>query len=186
MATYANQSVDLAALLDAVALLIRKALRWDAGRVVEHHAARRDNLDEGRSLVWYQLVGRKPDAQSGAGRHGTKVSVVVDIRPTTRMFRDRADADKRLGRAHWVNQFLLENAFYGRKLHDAYDDRAGDDPPMPTQEATEISSAGTMVMADIPAWQKPRPEQGYLETQLLVEIPCILRLTLDDVPASDG
>jgi hypothetical protein len=185
VATYANQSVDLGAVLDAVALLCRKALGWHADRVVEHHAEHRNNLDEGRSVVWYQLVGRKPDTESGAGRHGTKVPVVVAVRLVTRMFLDRADKDKLLGRAHWARQFLLENAFYGRFLHDAYDDRVPDDPPMPTQEAGIISAGGTMVMADIPAWNKPRPEQGYLETQLLVEIPCVLRLTLDDVPASD-
>lgn len=184
---FANQSVAVDTLLDAVALLARKALNWTATRVVENHFGRRNNLDAGRSEVWYQLVERQPDTASGAGRYGTKAGVVVDLRLVSRGFEDRADRDRRLGREHWANQYLLENAFYGRMLYDLYEDRVDAEPPMPPTDgtATVLSAGGTMVMAKIPGWQKPRPEQGYLETQLLVEIPCILRLTLGDVPDLD-
>jgi hypothetical protein len=188
MSTYANQSVAVSTLLDAVALLARRALGWSADRVVEDHFQRRNNLDAGRSEVWYQLVERDPDTASGAGRYGTRTPVVVDLRLVTRGFEDRADRDKRLGREHWANQFLLENAFYGQMLFDLYEARVGAEPPKPPTDgtATVLSAGGTMTMAKIPGWSKPRPEQGYLETQLLVEIPCVLRLTLDSAPALDG
>jgi hypothetical protein len=191
--TYTNQSADLGDILDAVALLARKALGWGSDRVVEYHFDRRPNLDEGRSLVWYQLVEREPDRDSGALRHGTKTKVTVDIRLVTRGFQDRADRDRKVGRAHWANQYLLENAFYGHMLFDAYEDRevdsvlGVDEPPKPPADgtATVLSAGGAMTMGPIPAARKPRPEQGYMETQLVVDIPCILRLTLNSVPDLD-
>lgn len=184
MATYANQSCTVADVLDALKAVLDATQVANARNVVEWNYHDRPSVDAAGPLVWFRWVGRKPDVESGAGRHGTKCDVLVEVNLTTRAFRDAAQRDKRIMRTHLANQAKLENALYGRFLHTAYSTAAGDDPPMPTQDATALT-VGTMTAADLPAPERPRPEEGYVEARIGVRVPCVLRVTLDDVPAAE-
>ncbi len=197
---YSNQSVSVPEVLDAIQALIMAATGLNERQVIEWHFNSRSNLDQGGSCIWFKLVDRSPDTEAGSGRHGTKAPMVVEICHTTRSFGDSTQKDKIIGRKHWIRQSLLENSFYGQMLFDEYlpwEDGVIATPARTTgfvsseAEARRIRepdstpgilTIGTMVSAKLPPPDKPRPEQGYMETRIGVLIPVVLELSLDSVP----
>lgn len=186
MATaFANQSVELEAVLDAVADLIGKAVALRARNVIEWYGEARPDATLPGPVVRYRWVDEDLDVDSGAGRHGTRDGIVFEVVVQTRGFKDGGQRDKKLGRDHLATRFLLVNAFAGRMLHSAYDAAVGDEPPKPAADATLLSAGGTMQLVKLPAPDRPRPEQGQVETRLGIRVPCVLKVTLNDAPAAD-
>jgi hypothetical protein len=183
--TYANQSVALADVLDAFALLLRKATGLKERSVVEYYGDGRPAVEADGHLVWFRWLQEDPDEESGAGRHGTKNEALVEVNLTTRGFKDGAARDRKLGRDHLARRSLIANALYGQILFDAYGDPQGAEPPKPPQDAAVLTIA-TMTAAKLPKPDRPRPEQGYIESRIGVRVPCVLRLTLDPVPDMEG
>lgn len=197
---YAEQSVTVEEVLDALNSLLRKATTFDERRVIEWHHGDRPSVDIGKPIVWFRHVSRTFDEESGAGRHGTKCDLLVAISLTTRDMTDGAQRDKRIGRSHLATLFQIENAIQGRMLHASYEDRIDQEPPKPTltkivsdadREARRLTRSdtsppvltiGTMVITELPAHAKTRPEQGYIETSVGVKIPVVLRATVQDAP----
>lgn len=204
---YANQSVTLVELLDALKANIQAATRLGDEAVVEWHAAGRPdaNIPSSRlsTYVWFRYVDGEVDNDSGAGRYGLPCTCQFEVNIVTRGFEGKAQTDRKLMRRHLAFRLLLENAFYGRMLFDSYDlvDIDGGDlnPPQTTyttrftdvdiQDRREgaagvvpgILSIAPMSVAKLPAAERPRPEQGQIETRLGVAIQTVLRVTLDDI-----
>lgn len=182
--------------MDAFHSLLTKALGWASSRVVEWHSDKRPiTPDPGRSIVWFRFVDRKFDTEAGPGRHGIREEVTIEINLATRQFGDSAQKDKRLIRKHIATQLLLENAIFYRELFAEYSAREGLEPPKPVPQqwgdAERLArrqgtaspyrlTVAPMYMAQLPAPERPRPEQGYLEARLGVAVPCVLRVTLND------
>lgn len=198
---YSNQSVKVEEVLDAMNLLLLAATGFDERNVIEWHYDNRPNVDTGKSVVWFRHLNREFDTESGAGRHGTKTNLIIEINLTTRGFKDSNHKDKILMRRHLRDLFLIENAIYGQMLFESYEDADGEEPPKPIRrtaitsaEATQrrynltaapimvLSSGGTMTLAELPAPTRPRPEQGYIESRIGVSVPVILRVTLNSIP----
>lgn len=198
---YANQSVTTAEVLDAVNGLIIAATGFQDRRVIEWHYDNRPNLDHGGTKIWFRHVKRSFDTESGAGRHGTKTNLTAEINVTTRGFPDGAQRDERLIRDHLALTLLIENAFYGRMLHQNYLPAEPGLPPQPSRKTplsdgeqssrryndpvapiAVVSHGGTMTAAELPEPARPRPEQGYLESRIGVDIPVVLRVTDDPEP----
>jgi hypothetical protein len=197
---YAEQSVTVEEVLDAINILLRKATGFDARRVIEWHHSERPSVDIGPSIVWFRHVSRSFDEESGAVRYGTKCDLLLAVNLTTRDMTDGAQRDNRIGRSHLASLFQIENAIHGRMLHSSYEDRVDQEPPKPTltklvppadlknrrltRSDTDpyILTVGTMVITELPAHAKTRPEQGYIETSVGVKIPVVLRATVQDVP----
>lgn len=201
VSTFSNQSVKVEEVLDALRLLLIAATGFDDRNVIEWHYDRRPNVDTGKSVIWFRHVKRTFDTDSGAGRAGTKCSLMLEINLTTRGFQDSNHKDKLLMRKHLTTQFLIENAVYGQMLFQEYDAAVGEEPPKPTRRtaitAAEalsrrqntasapimlLSQGGTMTSAELPAPDRPRPEQGYIEARIGVNVPVLLRVTLDSIP----
>lgn len=193
--TFASQSVYVNEVLDAFQSLLEKALGWSEDRVIEwHDPSRSASVDKGRSIVWFGFVNRQLDDQSGAGRWGTRQAVLMEVNLTSRLFGDSVQKDKRLVRKHINSLLQIENAFYGQMLFPSYQDRDGDEPPVPVSviitdqdrqdRINGVSGApiacltvATMTAAELPKPERPRPEQGYLTTRIGIAVPCVLRIT---------
>jgi hypothetical protein len=179
--THATQSFDFADVLDAFQGLLEKATGFPARRVVEWYGDGRPNVDANGPVVWWRWLGEDIDAESGAGRHGMRDGLTVEANVVTRVMADGNHRDRLLGRAHLATVYLVVNALAGRTLHATYLDVAGDEPPMPEPEA-DLLTVGTMMVVSLPKPDRPRPEQGCVETRVGIKIPCVLRVTLNDVP----
>jgi hypothetical protein len=205
MATlYANQSVTLTELLDAITGLIRAATLLPAEAVIEYHGPTRPDVDlssaNRSTIVWFKYVDAVVDNDTGANRHALPANQRFEINVLTRGFQDGAMRDKILGRKHLAFRILLENAFFGMILHDQYDNAVGSEPPKPANQAPfnkneadqrrqgvagvgpRTLSIATMTCESLPAMDRPRPEQGCVETRIGVGIKTILRVTLDEAP----
>lgn len=200
---YAEQSSTISEVMDAFSGLLAKALGWAASRVVEWHSEKRPiTPDPGRSIVWFRFVTRRNDSQeAGPGRHGIREEVILEVNLATRMFGDGAQKDKRLVRKHIAMQLLIENAVVFRELFKEYSAREGLEPPKPVAQqwgdqerlARRAGTAGPyrltvapMCASELPAPERPRPEQGYFESRIGVSVPCVLRVTLNEAQEIDA
>ncbi len=204
MATlYANQSVTLAELLDALTGLIRAATLLNAEAVIEWHNQGRPNANEvpttNSTYVWFRFLEAEVNNESGANRHGLTTVCKFEVNVVTRGFQDKNQSDKKLGRKHLAVRLLLENALFGRMLHAAYDDAIAPEPPqttyttIPTPQQEEdrregaltsvlrILSLATITCEKLPAMDRPRPEAGQVETRIGIGIKTVLRVTLNDI-----
>lgn len=198
---YANQSVTVDEVLDAIQGLLVKATGLPERRVVEWYEDGRPGIEGRETLCWFRWLSEEPDTQSGAGRHGTKTDLLVEVNLTTRTMKDTAGRDAKIGRTHLATRFLVVNALYGRMLHPAYDAPVDAQPPMPSvttrpsaddvdrrrtsraEVTPPVLTVGTMVSAKLPKPTHPRPEQGYIESRIGVLVPVVLRVTLNDALA---
>lgn len=183
--TYANQAVTIDQVLDSMAILLAAASGLRDRNVVEWSGDERKMVDVPSPAIWFRWIDESIDAESGAGRHGMKNEALIEVIPSVRQFKDGAMRSKSITRTHLALRYLIVNAVAGRMLHDAYDAAVGTEPPMPSTGANLISQTGTMKIAKLPATDRPRPEQGYVETRIGVVVPCVLKVTLNDVPAAE-
>lgn len=196
---YANQSVAIDEILDAFQDLLEKAACMSSRNVVQWHKDSRPDLTTGGSKIWYRFVNREFDDNMGPGRHGIRQTVIMEVNLTSRLFTDQAQKDRKIIRAHLNTQFLIENAFYFRFLYMNYLHGVGGKPPMPimtgyNDKSRQQRRSGTtgipigalsiapMTAAQLPAPDKPRPEQGYLESRIGIAVPCVLRITSNPEP----
>jgi hypothetical protein len=205
---FANQSVTIAETLDAMNALLRAATLLNSENVLEWHSQGRPSADlpsSGRSsYIWFRLVNISTDSDSGAGRHGMRQTMNLEVNVVTRGFLGSAQRDRALGGTHLAMCYLVRNAIYGRMLHDAYTNATGGNPPVPTpltpltdeqrQDRIDgdagvgprILTIATMEAADLPAMDRPRPEQGQVETRIGVAVKVVLRVTTDDIAALES
>lgn len=199
----ANQSVTIDEVLDAVSGLLMAATGFQERAVIEWHRDQRPDLtmmQYGSSVVWFRHVKRTNDTESGAGRHGMWTELDLEVNVTTRQMLDGDMRDREIIRSHLGLAYAIDNAYWGRMLHDHYAPAVGLDAPQPVRDKylsdTEKSlrrlnnpsvpsgvvSVGTMAAAELPAPDRPRAEQGYIESRIGIRIPIVLRLTLTPDP----
>lgn len=188
MATNANQSQTVDAILDAFQAMLEAATGFQSRRVVEWNGSggRSASVEAAGAVVWFRWLTEELDGDSGAGRYGTRENVTVEVSVTTRGMKDGSQRDKKLARAHLAIRYLVVNAASGRVLYSAYDAAADGEPPMPAADGHDLISIAPMKVVKLPAYDRPRPEQGFVETRVGIEVPCVLRVTLNDVPEADA
>lgn len=197
---YANQSVTVDEVLDALGLLIRKATGLTDRKVVEWYGNERPSLEGTETVCWFRWLEEGLEADAGSGRHGTPNNLLMEVNLRTRGFKDQAGKDKKVGRAHLAKVFQVVNALYGQMLFSAYDDPVGDEPPQPTirtrmsadeverrrtslaDEDARILTVADMRWGKLPKPNRPDAEQGTIETRIGVVVPVVLRTTINSAP----
>jgi hypothetical protein len=168
-------------ILDAFQILLEKSTGFATSRVIEWYGDTRPSAEAGDDVVWFRWLDEDPDSDSGAGRHGFKVSTMIEVNLVTRNMGDQNQRSKRIGRAHLANRYKLLNGIQGRFLFDSYEDRIDEEPPKPSGTALPLSIS-TMVIDKLPKTDRDRPESGYLVSKFGVRFDIVFRLTLNDAP----
>jgi hypothetical protein len=163
--------------LDAFQSLLEKSSGFAADRVIEWYDDNRPNVEKGNDIIWFRWTDESPDSESGAGRHGFRVSTMVEVNLVSR---DTNQRSKRLGRRHLANRYLLINGIQGQMLFSGYKNRSGDFPPQPTNPVT-VLSASTMVIDKLPKTERDkRPESGFMTSKFGVRFDTVLPLIVND------